>query len=303
MIAFVFPGQGAQYVGMGRDLAAAFPEAREVLDGDPALSRLMFEGPPEDLKQTVNTQPAVVAHSLAVLAVLRARGLEPAVVAGHSVGEYAAVCASGALGLEDTLRLVRQRGRFMQEAGEIQPSGMAALIGADLATAEALCEKAATPEAPVEVANLNSPGQVVISGSNAGLEKALELAREFGVRKAVRLEVSGAFHSCVMRPAWERLRVELLQAPLQDPRIPVVANLTAEPITEREALRSALIDQVVSRVRWEDSVKRMLEMGVTRFVEAGPGGALAGMIRRISREAAVVSVQDPETLAKALEGN
>lgn len=306
-VAFVFPGQGSQFVGMGQELAAHSAEARSVLEaadravGFP-LSAMMAEGPAEDLRQTINTQPAVVAHSLAVLAAVRARGLEPFVVAGHSVGEYAAVAASGALGVEDTLRLVRRRGQYMQEAGDLQPSGMAALIGADLPSAEALCaavsEKAG---APVEVANLNSPGQVVISGAEAALNEAVRRAADFRIRKAIRLEVSGAFHSCLMAPAAERLAEDLRQAPLQAPGVPLVANRTALPVTDREELRQALTEQVVSRVLWEDSVKRMLEMGVTHFLELGPGSALSGMIKRITRDAVAMSVQDALSLEKAFQ--
>lgn len=305
MIAFVFPGQGSQYVGMGAELAAAFPEARDVLEhADHALgfplSRLMAEGPAEELKQTVNTQPAVVAHSLAALAVVRARGLEPAMVAGHSVGEYAAVAACGALDVEETLRLVRQRGRFMQEAGEARPSGMAALIGADVASAEALCA-AASAAGPIEVANLNAPGQIVISGTMEGLDEAVKRVGEFGIRKAIRLEVSGAFHSCVMQPAADRLEAELRAAALRDPAVPLVANRTAEPVADAETLRQALIEQVISRVRWEESVRRMVDSGVTAFLELGPGTALAGMVKRIAKDVTVASAQDPATLEKALE--
>ena len=265
------------------------------------LSRLMAGGPAEELRQTVNTQPAVVAHSLAVLAVVRARGLEPSVVAGHSVGEYAAVAACGALDTEEVLRLVRRRGQYMQEAGELQPSGMAALIGADLEAAEALCA-AASEVAPVEVANLNSPGQVVISGARAGLEEAARRAREFQVRKLIPLEVSGAFHSQLMEPAARRLAGDLARAALRAPSVPLVANCTARPVTDGTELRRVLSNQVTSRVLWEDSVRRMRALGVTHFLELGPGSALAGMIKRIDREAVVLSIQDLPTLEQALEG-
>ena len=304
-LAFVFPGQGSQFVGMGQDLARACPGARQVLEmADQAvgfpLARLMADGPSEDLRQTVNTQPAVVAHSLAVLAAVRERGLEPFVVAGHSVGEYAAVAASGALEAEEALRLVRRRGQYMQEASDLEPSGMAALIGADLKSAEALCA-AVSGVGPVEVANLNSPGQVVISGSEAGLKEAVRRAADFRIRKAIQLEVSGAFHSCLMAPASSRLAEDLEKAPLRDPQVPLVANRTAQPVTGREELRRVMTEQVVSRVLWEDSVRRMLEMGVTHFLELGPGAALAGMIKRITTEAVVMSVQDPTSLDKAVQ--
>ncbi len=304
-LAFVFPGQGSQFIGMGQEIAKACPEARQVLDTADAavgfaLSRLMAQGPSEDLRQTVNTQPAVVAHSLAVLAAVRARGLEPFVVAGHSVGEYSAVAASGALGVEDVLRLVRRRGQYMQEASELQASGMAALIGADLKSAEALCA-AASGTAPVQVANLNSPGQVVISGAESALNEAVRRAADFRIRKAIRLEVSGAFHSCLMEPAARQLAEALSRAPLQAPRTPLVANVTARPVTDPEELRQALTEQVVARVLWEESVRTMLGMGVTHFLELGPGAALAGMIKRITTDAVVLSIQDPASLDKAMQ--
>ncbi len=304
-LAFVFPGQGSQFIGMGQDIARSCPQAREVLGlADQAvgfpLSELMANGPSEVLRQTVNTQPAVVAHSLAVLAAVRARGLEPYVVAGHSVGEYAAVAACGALGVEDVLRLVHRRGHYMQQASEMQASGMAALIGADLKSAEALCA-AVSVTAPVQVANLNSPGQVVISGAESALNEAVRRAADFRIRKAIRLEVSGAFHSCLMEPAALRLAEDLRRTPLQAPRVPLVANRTALPVTEVEELRQVMSEQVVSRVLWEASIRHMLDMGVTHFLELGPGAALAGMIKRITTEALVMSIQDTPSLDKAMQ--
>ncbi len=265
-----------------------------------SLSDLMANGPSEVLRQTVNTQPAVVAHSLAVLAAVRARGLEPYAVAGHSVGEYAAVAACGALGVEDVLRLVHRRGQYMQEASTMQASGMAALIGADVKSAEALCA-AVSATAPVQVANLNSPGQVVISGAESALNEAVRRAADFRIRKAIRLEVSGAFHSSLMEPAARRLAEDLRQAPLRAPRLPLVANRTALPVTEVEELRQVMSEQVVSRVLWEASIRHMLDMGVTHFLELGPGAALAGMIKRITTEALVISIQDSPSLDKAMQ--
>lgn len=322
-IAFVFPGQGSQAVGMGADVYRASPAARRVYDlADHALgfslSRLCFEGPEEALRETINTQPALVATSLALLAALQeAAGVElpetgepslmmplqPAYTAGHSVGEYAAVAAAGALSIEDALRLVRERGRLMHAEGTICPSGMAAVLGLDAAAVEALCaeatEQACAALGPHEthpgagrvvVANDNAPGQIVISGAQPALERAMELARERGARRVVPLAVSGAFHSPVMAPAAEGLARAVDAAPIRDARVPVIANISAAPLTLAGDVRAELARQIESPVQWTRSVEYLAAQGITTFVEIGSGQVLAGLIKRIARGATTLSL-------------
>ena len=320
-IAFVFPGQGSQAVGMGADVAAASPAARAVFSlADAAvgfpLSELCFQGPEEALRETVNTQPAIVATCLALLAALQeAAGaqldaaepalsapLRPDYVAGHSVGEYAALATSGALPIGDTLRLVRERGRLMHEEGQACPSGMAAVLGLDAATLSDVCaeaERAAENDkstvthpgvGKVVVANDNAPGQIVISGERRALDLAMELARERGAKRVVPLVVSGAFHSPVMAPAAEGLARAVAAAPLADARVPLVANITGEPITTVEDLRRELAQQIASQVQWTRSISWLAEHGVTTFVEIGAGQVLAGLIKRIARGVTTLSV-------------
>lgn len=304
-IAFVFPGQGAQFVGMGVDLAAAFPSARAVLqEADRRLgyelSKLMAEGPEEQLKQTEHTQPAIVAHSLAAWTVLTEKGIRPEMVAGHSVGEYAALAASGAVTPAEAISLVRRRGQLMQAAGQELPGTMAAVLGIELEGAEKLCE-ACQAEGVVEVANLNCPGQVVISGSPEGVAAAGKRAAEFGGRRVMPLAVSGAFHSSLMQPAAGRLAVELDAAGVVEARVPLVANVSARALTNAEALRTALKEQIVSRVRWEDSIRAMRAAGIDTFIEIGPGTALCGMIKKIDKDARTANVGDVASLEKTLE--
>jgi [acyl-carrier-protein] S-malonyltransferase len=325
-IAFVFPGQGSQAVGMGADIAAVSPAAAAVFsEADAAvgfsLSALCFSGPEESLRETINTQPAIVATSLALLAALQeAAGatsaltagtvvldapLRPDYVAGHSVGEYAALAASGALPIGDTLRLVRERGRLMHEEGLACPSGMAAVLGLDAATLSVVCAEAtahAQAEAGQEgrgghpgndtvvVANDNAPGQVVISGARQALDLAMDLARERGAKRVVPLAVSGAFHSPVMAPAAAGLAQAVAAAPLTDAQIPLVANITGEPITAAADLRQELAQQIAAQVQWTQSVSRLAELGVTTFVEIGAGQVLSGLIKRIVRGTTTLSV-------------
>lgn len=275
---------------MGRDLYDAFPAARAVFDqGDRILSiglaRLCFEGPPDVLNDTWNTQPAVLAASVAALRVLEERGMEhPVYVAGHSMGEFSALVAAGALSFEDGLKLVRERGRLMKQAGERSPGGMAAILGLAREPVDAICAQAQEQSGEyVGVANDNCPGQIVISGATGALEQAMELAKEQGAKRATRLAVSIAAHSPLMAEAATEFRRILDATPFHEPAIPLVANATASPLTDPDEIRDALGRQLTSPVRWTESVRWMIGQGVTRFVEVGPQEVLTGLLRRIDR--------------------
>jgi [acyl-carrier-protein] S-malonyltransferase len=310
-IAFVFPGQGAQKVGMGRVWADAVPEARQAFEeADEALgfplSKLCWEGPEEELNLTANTQPALVAVSVAVhraLGVL-APGLQPVAVAGHSLGEYSALVAAGALGFADALRLVRRRGQLMQEAVPVGVGAMAAIIGMDPAAIAAVAADAGRSgelEEICAVANFNGPAQTVLAGHKGAIDRAAALAKERGARKVSILAVSAPFHSPLMRPAREGLAPMLAATPFADPRGPVVSNADAVPVLNGAAAREALERQIDSPVRWVESVQWMEDVaGVEVFVEVGPGNVLAGLTRRIVREARVTNVTDPDHLRQLL---
>jgi [acyl-carrier-protein] S-malonyltransferase len=281
-IAYVFPGQGAQYVGMGKDLAGEFSEANEIFSKADSilgvsLSRICFEGPEEELKQTKNTQPAIFLHSIAVWTLLKKT--DAAMVAGHSLGEYSALVAAGALSFEEGLKLVRLRGELMQKAGIEQPGTMAAIIGLDSKTVSDVCA-AASAEGIVQPANFNSPGQIVISGSVTGVRKAMELAKGRGAKLAKELVVSGAFHSPLMQSAREGLQQALRTAKVTDAAIPVYANVTARPVKSADEIRRLLVDQLTSPVRWEESVAAMAADGASMFYEIGPGKVLQGLSKR-----------------------
>lgn len=304
-VAFVFPGQGSQYVGMGRAMADAFPAARAALaEADESLGRpltaLLFEGPEEELRLTWNTQPAILAVSIACQRVLEQEaGLRPAASAGHSLGEYSALVAAGALGYADALRVVEQRGRFMQEAVPVGTGAMAAVLGLDTGQVRSLCLGLSRSGAVVELANDNCPGQAVISGHAAAVEEACRRAKEAGAKRAVPLPVSAPFHCSLMAPAGERLAAVLEAVPLAAPGYPVVANVDARPHGGPAQVRDRLVRQVSQPVRWQDCVRALGELGVTRFVEVGPKNVLAGLIRRILPEAAVANVEDPKSLEGA----
>ncbi|MCJ2021580.1 ACP S-malonyltransferase [Methylobacterium sp. E-065] len=310
MRALIFPGQGSQAVGMARDLAAAFPQAKAVLDEVDAalgqnLSRLMFEGPAEELTLTTNAQPALMAASLAVLRVLEAeRGLDltrdVACVAGHSLGEYAALAAAGSLTIADAAKLLRLRGAAMQEAVAPGVGAMAALIGTDLEATRALAEAAAREAgggAVCDVANDNGGGQVVLSGDRAAVERAIGLAAGRGIKRAVLLNVSAPFHCRLMAPAAEAMARALAAVTLNAPRVTLYANVTAAPVAEPEAIRKALVQQVTGTVRWRESIAAMAEAGVDEFYELGAGKVLTGLVKRIAPQATATAIGTPTDVA------
>ena len=303
--AFVFPGQGSQSIGMGQSLAAAFVEAREVFEEvDTALSqhltKLMFEGFADDLKLTENAQPALMAVSMAVIRVLDKQGnfrLPQAAqfVAGHSLGEYSALCAAGSLTLSDTARLLKKRGLAMQQAVPVGVGTMAALLGVDLATAQEIAAAAAQGEV-CTAANDNAPGQVVISGHVAAVDRAIAIAAERGFKRSVKLPVSAPFHCSLMQPAANVMREALEKVEIKAPVVPVVANVTAQAVSNPAKIRDLLVEQVTGSVRWRESVLFMKEQGVSQLVECGAGAVLAGMTKRIDKEVAALSLSSPEEI-------
>ncbi|MEK4516391.1 ACP S-malonyltransferase [Paenibacillus sp. FSL H8-0122] len=300
-IAFVFPGQGAQAIGMGKDVYEALPQSRAVFEkGDEVLgfplSGLVFEGPDSELKQTVNTQPALVTASVAYLKALSGLQVTPDYVAGHSLGEYSALVAAGVLSYEDAVRLVRLRGQFMEEAVPGGQGAMAAVLGADREALTELCSSITAAGTPVELANVNCPGQIVVSGSVAGVDEVVRRVKEAGGKRAIPLEVSGPFHSSLMKGAAERLAAELQKVTFNAPAMPVVANVTAAPVTDPEEIRKLLVEQVYSPVLWQDSVEWLIGAGVDTFVEIGSGSVLAGLIRKIDRKVKVVNINSLESV-------
>lgn len=304
MIAFMFPGQGSQQVGMGRAYAEAFPECRDAMaEADAALgddlSGLCFNGPEDRLVLTENTQPAILAVSVAMCRALSARGITPSFVAGHSLGEYSAHVAVGTFGFADALRIVRRRGRYMQEAVPVGQGAMAAILGLDAAKVALACEEAAVGEV-VSPANLNAPGQVVIAGTKAAVARAIERAKALGARRALLLQVSAPFHCALMKPAEDRLAPELRALVVSDPRVPVIANIDGRPRTDGASAIEALVQQVSAPVRWEDVMRRLASEGVRKYVEVGPGSVLSGLGRKIIADAMFVTIEDPADLDAAV---
>jgi len=308
MIAFVFPGQGAQKVGMGKALADAFPICRQTFDEADAalgesLSGLCFDGPESQLLLTENTQPAILAVSVAACRLASSHGVTAAFAAGHSLGEYSAHVAAGTLTFADALRTVRRRGQFMQEAVPVGEGAMAAILGADGDTVDKACAAARAELAGrvVSPANRNAPGQVVIAGHADAVRRAGELAKAAGAKRVIPLAVSAPFHCALMKPAEDRLAPILRSLATENPRIPVIANVDAEPKRDAAAAVDALIRQVSSPVRWEDVVKRLVAEGARTFVELGPGNVLAGLVKKIDRSVTVASVEDPAGLEALLK--
>ena len=316
--AFIFPGQGSQAVGMGRDLAAAYSAAREVFQEvdetlKQKLSKLMFEGPGEELTLTENTQPALMAHSMAVLRVLESEGgfslkEKAIVVAGHSLGEYTALAAAGAFPIATAARLLKLRGQAMQRAVPAGEGAMAALLGADMAQAQAICDEAAPiPDSPtgarqvIEAANDNGGGQVVISGHRAAIERAIEIAKGKGIRRAMLLPVSAPFHCALMGPAADAMAEALEANPPSPPIVPLVANVSAAKETDPDRIRDLLVKQVTATVRWQECVQTMVGLGVTNFVELGAGKVLSGLIKRIAPDATGVSASTPAEIEAVLK--
>lgn len=299
-VGLLCPGQGSQHVGMGKDLADAFPEAAETFAAaDDALgaklSRICWEGPEEELTRTVNAQPALLAHSLAVWSVLQRRTPTVTMAAGHSLGEFSAYAAAGSLSFADAIRTVRKRGELMFESGQQRPGTMAAVLGLDDAVVDEVCSDAtAAGDGVVIAANFNSPGQVVISGDVSAVERAEGMLKGAGAKRVVRLNVSGAFHSPLMEVAEEPLRAQLEEVQLRDPEFAVISNVTANPITDASEARLLLVEQLTSAVRWSESMRTLLASGVESMIEVGPGNVLAGLIRRIDRQVPVRSLGTAE---------
>jgi len=304
-VAFVFPGQASQYPGMGRELAEKYPSAKAVFEeADEALgfsiSRICFEGTEEELKLTANTQPAILTCSVAVYRVLAEKGLKPDFVAGHSLGEYSALVAAGALKFADAVRLVRKRGTYMQDAVPAGVGAMAAIMGLSPAVVADACKRAAEGEI-CSAANLNSPDQTVISGHAGAVKRAVELASQAGAKRAVILAVSAPFHSALMAPAQDKLEMDLKQIEFAALRVPLVTNVDADTIETGDEAREALVRQVTAPVRWEGSVRLLIDEGVNTFVEVGPGRVLTGLLRQIERSVATLNVEDEKSLAATVE--
>ncbi|MGG3507458.1 ACP S-malonyltransferase [Paenibacillus lautus] len=300
--AFIFPGQGAQSVGMGKDAYDAVPAARDLfLAADDQLgfplSSIIFNGPDEDLKQTVNTQPALLATSMAYLEAIRGKGIEPDYVAGHSLGEYSALVCAGVLSFEEAVSIVRARGEYMEAAVPGGQGAMAAVLGADREALSELCKRITAEGHVVELANMNCPGQIVISGSAQGVAAAAERVKEAGGKRAIPLEVSGPFHSTLMKEAADRLADKLEQAAFNTPSVPVVANVTARSVEDAAAIRGLLVEQVYSPVLWHDSVEWMIAQGVDTFVEIGPGSVLSGLIKKIDKSVKVINVNSLDSVS------
>ena len=305
-IAFVFPGQGSQTVGMGSAIAEVDAQAKSIFETADerlgySLSSIIFNGPQEELTLTTNAQPALLTTGIALLQSLQEAGIRPDYTAGHSLGEYTALVASGAISFSDAVYAVNKRGEFMEEAVPNGEGTMAAVLGLDRTTLQEITEQVTEMGDSVQLANLNCPGQIVISGTIKGVKKASEKASAQGARRVLPLQVSGPFHSSLMRPAAEKFASILNEIEIKDAEIPVIANVTANPLTDYTVIQEKLIEQLYSPVLWEDSVEKLIALGVDTFVEIGPGKVLSGLIRKVNRDVRTFSVQDPESCQLVIE--
>ncbi|HAU31589.1 MAG: Malonyl CoA-acyl carrier protein transacylase [Desulfotomaculum sp. 46_296] len=301
---FLFPGQGAQYAGMGKKIYDQYPAVREIFETADeilgfSLSGLCFEGPEEELQKTINAQPAIFTVSVACARILLERGIEPSAVAGHSLGEYSALVTAGSISFADGVRLVRKRGQYMQETVPLGTGGMVAVLGLDAPEIIRVCSEVRSEGKIVDAANFNCPGQVVIAGENQALERAKILAKEAGAKRCIPLAVSAPFHSTLLRPAGDKMAAELAAIEIKDPKIPVVANVTADYVTKGDEVRRLLVEQVYSPVRWEESMVRLVN-DFKAFIEAGPGNVLTGLLKKISRKASTANTENPESIEKIL---
>ncbi|MCY7760162.1 ACP S-malonyltransferase [Bacillus spizizenii] len=305
-IAFLFPGQGSQFIGMGKDLYEQVPAAKRLFDEadetlETKLSSLIFEGDAKELTLTYNAQPALLTTSIAVLEKFKESGITPDFTAGHSLGEYSALVASGALSFKDAVYTVRKRGEFMNEAVPAGEGAMAAILGMDAEALKKVTDKVTEEGHLVQLANLNCPGQIVISGTAKGVELASEQAKEDGAKRAIPLEVSGPFHSELMKPAAEKLKEVLDSCDIKDASVPVISNVSADVMTEKAEIKEKLIEQLYSPVRFEESINKLIAEGVTIFIEIGPGKVLSGLVKKVNRRLKTIAVSDPETIELAIQ--
>ncbi|MCY9376714.1 ACP S-malonyltransferase [Bacillus sp. T17B1] len=305
-IAFLFPGQGSQFIGMGKELYEQVPAAKRLFDEadetlETKLSSLIFEGDAKELTLTYNAQPALLTTSIAVLEKFKESGITPDFTAGHSLGEYSALVASGALSFKDAVYTVRKRGEFMNEAVPAGEGAMAAILGMDAEALKQVTDKVTEEGHLVQLANLNCPGQIVISGTAKGVELASEQAKENGAKRAIPLEVSGPFHSELMKPAAEKLKEVLDSCDIKDADVPVISNVSADVMTEKAEIKEKLIEQLYSPVRFEESINKLIAEGVTTFVEIGPGKVLSGLVKKVNRRLKTIAVSDPETIELAIQ--